>query len=68
MNTFSLLHYSVLNEQMVTYFASNVETTDLVRQESFVSFLLNKDHLLAFRGVGGRHLAVNFVKFGTKSQ
>ena len=32
--------------QMVTYFASDVETIDLVRDESIVSFLLNKDHLI----------------------
>ena len=34
--------------QMVTYFASDVETIDLVRHESIVSFLLNKDHLRGY--------------------
>ena len=30
---------------MVIYFASDIETIDLVRHGSIVSFLLNKDHL-----------------------
>ena len=35
--------------QMVTYFASDVETIDFVRHKSMVSFLLNKAHLRGHR-------------------
>ena len=61
---------------MVTYFACDVEAIELVRHESIVSFLLNKDHLrgycnVIFVPISGflplrgllRILAVNFVKF-----